>query len=354
MYKNVKSIQFNITFDGNGCVNYDSNEQGQILRDLGLIKDNNKNVKYAKKVFMPDGSFLYKVSSECLGRAMYEHDIKYCDQKNLLNKLMLYTMLSSVPMIEKGYMFASKTATYKRKSAISLPEAVEIGKPRTFLHSEMKTRSGFKDTSDSEKSDNTIFKDEIVGKLEYGCEGHIDLCELQFLSGDVTYDRMGADPKDEEIKYYIAGLQRAFPDMEDIHFGYYYIPGNCLQNEHAERGVLLDSPSTVYMAKDILKRLYNLKVNRSHAWLKTKFLKITFVMDNGKTDEIEIKSMEDIDNLEFTAFKFYELADEPRVKANWRLADEIEKKMAKAKKEAEAKKKAKKNNQADDDEDATI
>ena len=354
MYKNVKSIQFNITFDGNGCVNYDSNEQGQILRDLGLTKDNNKNVKYAKKVFMPDGSFLYKVSSECLGRAMYEYDIKYCDQTNLQNKLMLYTMLSSMPMIEKGYMFASETGTYKRKSALSLPEAVEIGKPRTFIHPEFKTRSGYKDMSESEKSDNTIFKDEIVGKTEYGCEGHIDLCELQFLSGDVTYDRMGADPEDEEIKYYIAGLKRDFPNMEDIHFDYYYIPGNCLQNEHAERGVLLDSPSTVCLAKDILKRLFKIEIKRSHAWLKTKSLKITFVMDNGKTDEVEIKSIEDIDNLEFAAFKLYELADEPRVKANWRLAAEIKEKAAKAKKEAEAKKKAKKNKQAEENEETTI
>ena len=37
-FKNVRSIQFELTLNGQGCVNFDSAEQLEFLRSVGIVK----------------------------------------------------------------------------------------------------------------------------------------------------------------------------------------------------------------------------------------------------------------------------------------------------------------------------
>lgn len=67
-FENVQAIKFDVTFNGQGCVNFDSGEQKSFLYNNSLLPSKYNNVKYAKKLFImnDDGSvgFKYKVSSE--------------------------------------------------------------------------------------------------------------------------------------------------------------------------------------------------------------------------------------------------------------------------------------------------
>ena len=53
---NVTSITMEVLFDGMGCVNYDSNEQKDILFRKGLLGNGikNDNFQFSKKFFTPD------------------------------------------------------------------------------------------------------------------------------------------------------------------------------------------------------------------------------------------------------------------------------------------------------------
>ena len=80
----IKALGFEVEFKGNGCVNWDSNEQKFMLLANGLIGGKiDDNVKFAKKSFVKteDGiGFLYKVSNDAIRHNMWEKEMPFFNE----------------------------------------------------------------------------------------------------------------------------------------------------------------------------------------------------------------------------------------------------------------------------------
>ena len=122
----IKALGFEVEFKGNGCVNWDSNDQKFMLLANGLIGGKiDDNVKFAKKSFVKteDGiGFLYKVSNDAIRHNMWEKEKPFFNENVAQIPYVYYNMLGRPCMLERGYMFASKNAsiTSKKKAILRL------------------------------------------------------------------------------------------------------------------------------------------------------------------------------------------------------------------------------------------
>ena len=100
-FENVKSIGLKIRLEGMGCVNYDSKDIRFALAKYNFvhIAKDSSNYKFAKREFMTDSegnpAFKYKVSSECLGRAMFEKEIPGENQAISTVPSVLYSAIAN-------------------------------------------------------------------------------------------------------------------------------------------------------------------------------------------------------------------------------------------------------------------
>lgn len=333
-FKNVRAIKFVAEFDGVGCVNFDSKAQSFFLNATGLGCEAtfNDNVLLAKKIFKnvvtPEGKnmslFKYKVSSECIRHAIYEDVIPFQNPAISSNPITLYNAIAMPCYITRGYMFSQKTSnTLRKKSIVTVCDAIENGDWRNKISFDFHSRSGGKDTStknDGEQKDTTIYNIENVGNNTYTSEGYIDLTELQFIPCDPLYDRMSVDAdggKNEEI--YMNALKCNLPSFKGG-FDYYYI-NNTYSNDHwAERGILLDKQSVDFLIKDVLKRIMNVNILRRNAYFRFKNLYISVIMNDGVTENMINITPNNINDFTFEYFCKYSIADESKITANKELA----------------------------------
>jgi hypothetical protein len=346
-FKNVRAVKFTVEFDGMGCVNFDSKSQSFFLNSNGLWSEETKNgnILLAKKIFdnyvTSEGDtatrFKYKVSSECIRHAMYEDVMPFQNPNISSIPTILYNAIAMPCYISRGYMFTVKGKnSLRKKSAVTVCDAVEDGAWRNKLTFDFHSRTGEKNTEVKEKDDakdTVIYNIENVGNITYKSEGYIDMTELQFIPGDPLYDRMAIDADggvNEAL--YLNALKRNFPSFNGG-FDYYYIDNTYSNDEWAERGILLDTESVNTMVKDILKRIINVNVVRRNAYFKFKSLKITVIMDDGEREEnIEITS-DNVMDFNFEYFRKYSVADEKKIAANKNIVKEVAEAIKEQKKE---------------------
>lgn len=326
-FENVKSIGLKIRLEGMGCVNYDSNEIRFALAKCNFvhIAKDSSNYKFAKREFMTDSegnpAFKYKVSSECLGRAMFEKEIPGENQAISSVPSVLYSAIANWAFISRGYMFTrNNKPTIKKKGCVTICDAVEVGEPRTHINLEIHSNKSSKVSSgkeDDAKGSTSMFNQENVGKLTYESTGFIDLGELQFISDDPTYDRICLSLFDEcpEKKIFMNTLAQNFPSMEGKDFGYYYSEGSFSKDEWGERGVLLTKDAVNAITHKIIKSIIDLQIVRRHACLGTTSIVLEVVTSNGK-EEIEITKDFLLDDLYFAYMEKYIESDDDKIKAN--------------------------------------
>lgn len=348
-YKNVRAIKFVAYFNGNGCVNFDSNEQRFFLMRSKLYNGIiNKNALLAKKIFKTDKDendelkyyFKYKVSSECLRNAMFKEPIPYQNPNVALIPYVLYNAIAMPSEIVRGYMFTQNDKnTIRKRSAVTLCDAIEEGPWRDNIVFDFHSRSGEKNCevkNENDSSDTTIYNIENVGNLIYKSDGFIDLTEAQFISGDVIYDRMAVDAdggKNEII--YLDALKRNLPTL-DAKFDFYYMANNYLKDEWAERGIFLDVDSVNTLTLLTLKYLLSINIYRRNAKLNIDKLFIKVICDgNEETEYIEV-TPSNIEDFRFEYFRKYFPADAELIRNNRDLIE-------KAKNKAKADKKNKMN-----------
>lgn len=346
-FKNVRAIKFAAEFDGMGCVNFDSSTQNYFLNANGLGSETttNKNVLLAKKIFKnlvnDEGKnrakFKYKVSSECIRHAMYEDVMPFQNPNISSVPTILYNAIAMPCYITRGYMFTPQNCnSLRKKSSVTVCDAVENGEWRSSLTFDFHSRTGEKNTSvkeDGDPKDTTIYNIENVGNITYTSEGYIDMTELQFIPADPLYDRMAIDADggvNERI--YLDALKRNLPTF-DGNFDYYYIDNTYCQDEWAERGILLNTESVNYLVKDILKRIMNVNVIRRNAYFKFKSLKIAVIMDGGDTEQWIDITPSNVDTFNFEYFCKYSIADENKIAANKALVKQIEEEVKLARQE---------------------
>lgn len=341
----VKHLNFELHLEGNGIVNFDSKDQKYLWnreskegnKNDFTSKDNNN--MYAKKVFFRDENgkldYKIKISSDAVRNAIFKGDAIATNPSIMHHKSLLNSFIGSTMGLTRGYMFAGDE-TYKRKSPLTVGSAIQSNSAISYM--EFHSRSGAKKVGDdSNKSDTSIFNKENVGDITYKSKGFINLQELQFLSCDPIYDRCSFNSDDYGILKTV--LSNTLPNF-DNELGYYTLSTSAINV--SEYGVKFNNEQTLYLIKELLKRIININIPKATAYAKFESLKIQLVTDVLKPQNnkvIEIKSIEDIDALDFDIEDYFVLEDESLAKAQRAEIEEVIRE--KIKKEAD-KKKAKK------------
>ena len=358
-FTNVKGIVLDAHFRGVGCVNYDSKEQASFIRfNTNLYSGDalrHNNVVLAKKQFYADGvnengkinyTFKYKVSSDCLKADIFKDAIPYQNPSVANLDCVLYNAIANPGMLTRGYMFTSQVGnTLRKKSSLTLTDAVEVGPERTSFNLEIHSRSGQKKEKENEEdtSDNSMFYRETVGELNYKADGFIDLGELQFVPADVMYDRMAVElDGGERQKIYFDALRRNLVRFEP-EVNLYYMPNTYVEDNCPEQGILLNQESVDFLVKKLLKRILSVNIVRRDAYFKSTGLKVTIITDEGKfTENI---TLDNIDDFYFGYSQKYFVADKEKY-AKIMVDAKIVEEAKKNKKEAKKKKSKKANEDA--------
>jgi hypothetical protein len=339
----VKHVNFKIELEGNGIVNYDSGDQKYLWNRESKEGNKNKftsgdnNNMYAKKYYFrrEDGVLGYKIkiSSDALRNAIFKGDAIATNPSITHHKSLLNSFIGSTMGLVRGYMFAGKKETLKRKSPLTITSAIQTNNSESYM--EFYSRSGGKKVGDdSDKSDTTIFNKETIGDITYIAEGFINLQSLEFLSGDPIFDRYSFNSDDYEILKTF--LIHTLPNF-DGELGYYTLKTSVI--DVAEYGLKLTNEQIVFLIKETLKRMLQIRIDRATAYAKIKSLTVELVMDpldSKKNIWVDINSNEDIDNLNFDVEESYVLADESNAKEQRAIIEKALKE--ETKKTADAKK----------------
>jgi len=302
----VKHVNFEIELKGNGIVNFDSGDQKHLWNRESKNGNKNKftsidnNNMYAKKSYYRNvnGELDYKIkiAGDCLRNAIFKGDAIATNPSISHHKSLLNSFIGSILGLVRGYMFAGKTETIKRKSPLTITSAVQTNNSESYL--EFHSRSGQKKIGDdSNTKDTTIFNKETIGEITYKAEGFINLQTLEFLSCDPIFDRYHFNSDDFEIlKTFLAVNLPNF----NSELGYHSLKTSAI--DVSEFGLKLNNEQCVFLIKETLKRILSINIEKTTAYAKLVSLKVQLMTDviNSKNDKwIVINSFEDIDNLNF-------------------------------------------------------
>ena len=346
--KKIKSIAFRMQLEGNGVVNFDGDEQKNILKfQCGTsINDNggkNSNYKFAKKEFfeLPKEEqterkkfgYRLKISSECLRHAIfneiYNPSIVYTDAL-----LAHYTFSKS--RLLQGWMWADASKTKPslvKRSAVAISHASSNAVP--FL--EIQTQDIPKEKT-SDDSSTSLYYRENVGHVKYNVDGFIDIEDLQFLSVDPFFNRLAVDSSWVEgdnclMDKTFMNLYGCIPYKK----GWWQSTTQHLSRYVGEYGVKFDNEFVVSLLKELLKRLLHIKITRATAYAKTSKLEINLnPLSDGEWIEL---TEEMIDELSFdNLYEFYtEVSEEDanatrqEIAKNYAAAMEVKKEKKKSK-----------------------
>jgi hypothetical protein len=335
--KKTKNILFRMELKGKGVVNFDSNDQKYLwnenTKNSGQERVSHNNVSFAKKRWYKneDGSFDHKliISSNCLRHYIFSDDTLYQSPNIINNANLLNSMIASPGLILRGYMFAEKdpAKSIKRSSVLSITDAEQTNNSISSI--ETFARSGEK-IVDENKSDTSFFKKETVGEITYEAIGAIDLMQMQFISCDQIFDRLALNP--DTFEDYSNFLSTKLPNFNSK-LSYYQIKGSAI--ELPEYGFILSKDNIVFLTKELLRRMINLKIRKSAAYAETINIQYKLVSDPfqdklNNDDGWNTLTQESIDTLDFEPEDFYFEYDFAKAKE---LRLELEAK-AKARKEA--------------------
>lgn len=367
----MKQILFKATMEGCGVVNYDDNSQSYLLNKFGLTENvpkkdgkTTENVKYAKKHYFArrdeDGNpkkdekgnqmydYKIKISSDCLRNGIFKDDAEFTNPIIIKDDFIAHNYMLSIEGIERGYCFTNKDESgYKRKSCLTITDAVETSNAKSAI--EIGTCSG-------ERNVTSMYYTEKVGKTTYETSGVIDFKTLMFVVADPMFDRLAINPDYLTNGVVEKIMHNLYGDIAKPTIGYFTASSKSLTQKISEYGMILNEELVVFLVKELLKRIMGCSIKRSNAYANVTSLSIKFVDDiiYDKFDDengwIELNSLEDVDNLEFTVDCPYERMDDEHkdaleaLKEEYNKAVEEAKEAKKQKKEEKAKAKASKKN----------
>jgi len=223
-----------------------------------------------------------------------------------LVKSLLNSYISSFVGIVRGYVFNNDKEMYKRTSPLTITDAIQTSDSVSMM--ELFTRSGEKvDTTDMDESDTSLFNKETVGDIKYLSKGNISLSGMQFISADKIFDRFSFNSDDFGL--YNNFLMSYLPNP-DNELGYFNLKTSVIP-ELPEYGLKLNNDNVVFLVKETLKNILEFKINRNGSYAELDKFSVSLVDDALAEDEwLDINSYEDIDNLDFEVYDFYEKIDE--------------------------------------------
>lgn len=326
----VKAIRFQVAFNGNGCVNYDSISQLGTLKETGIYSEDEEEIKrkkkkgknkmLAKKEFGYDENketgFKYKVSSECLRHTMFRKTMPCVNALPNTDRNLVDRMHAQPDYILRGYMttFGKKETAIRRKSPFTITDAVECNSTyRKFVDFDFHSNAGEKDNqknglcdnendgndnNENETNSTSLYHIENVGKLVYVADANLDVEELQFISCDQKYDRQAFDNEryGRNENPYLLELAKTMlnftPEVKQ-----YVLDNDIAQIDEdmykiGEYGVLLNKESVNMLIHRMFNLIKNLNIYKRNALFEfAKFMSIKVVTTDGiveiRPDEID-------------------------------------------------------------------
>lgn len=342
MKKKTIGILFRMNIEGQGVVNNDSGEQKYTMKKMGLNYEKYNNIMFAKRNFYgTEGNYSskIKISSDCLRNAIFKGNLVAQSPNIQHNNAVLSSFIASPMSMLRGYLFADKDETVKRKGAITIVDAEQTNDAIAYL--ETFSKSGDK-TKETDESGNTFFKKETIGHVEYSSRGVIDLRQLQFLSMDVLFDRLAlnADAFGEFEKF----MKLRLPSFKSKP-AYYVMNGSIV--EMPEYGAIFSNEDMTAMVKEFFLNILSMQISKGTAYAATSSLEFKLVYD-GIEDTFESQSgwikatQKSISDLKLDVYDFYIEHDRKLAEAK-REEFEAERKLyAKENSEKKSKEKAEK------------
>jgi hypothetical protein len=340
----VKNILFKMKIKGNGIVNYDSSEQKKMIgrTNLSHMKTSYDNTSFAKKRFYgtpEDTTYKIIISSDCLRHDIFRADAPFHSPNVMNQESLLTAFIASPTSLLRGYMFAGKDVTYKRKSPFIITAAEQTNDAISYIETFASSAPKNSD-KDKETADNTFYKKEVIGEIEYEATGFIDLMNLQFVSCDQVFDRYSFDP--DLFNVYKKFMQSRMPSF-DAELGYHQIKSSII--EIPEYGFKLSNENVNDLVRSLFKRMINMSIKRKDAYAQTSELQYKLVYDviedtiDSEDGWISIKSESDINSISIDVEDFYVPADaEKAIQQREALNNEYERLKEKAREEKKAKK----------------
>ena len=312
----------------------------------------NENVKLGKKAFTKTGKFkedgneIYdykvKISADCLRHSIFEHDVDVVNGVLIQDPFILGTYMLSPVGLMRGYMFADKELTLRRKSPLTITDAIQCNNTK----SEMEIGS-----TTGERTDISMYFSEKAGDMKYEFSGQIDIKQLQFMSADPFFDRMGINSDmidSDEVDVIIANH---YGKKAKAEYGVFSSMAKFTGKSYGEYGILFSNDICASVIKKTLKSILSVNIVRNNAFAATSSLKIKLV-DNiigagqKMTDDenwIELTCEEDIDKLNLNnLYNFFGEADEEEVKEREKMIKKYSEASATRKEAKNAEKEAKK------------
>jgi len=322
----IKNVLFRAKLKGRGIVNFDSSDQKFVYNgsDMHHMKTLHDNTSYAKKKFYRDenNNLKYKISisSDCLRHDIFKDEIPFQSPNIINGDHILYSFIASPASLIRGYLFADTSETLKRGGALTITDAIQTCNAVSTI--ETFTKSG-KKLTDSDKTDNTFFRKETIGDVEYQTQGNIDLMTLQFVSCDKVFDRYAFNP--DMFNIYKQFMSLKFPTF-DSELGYYQIKSSDI--DIPEHGLMLSNENVVLLVKETLKKLFGLNITRKGSFANVTELQYKLVQDpltdTFHNDEgwVTISSVNDINTINFEVEQFYTLIDKNVATEKRRMIEE--------------------------------
>jgi hypothetical protein len=340
----VKNILFKMKIKGNGIVNYDSSEQKWMINRTSLshMKTRHDNTSFAKKRFYgtpEETTYKIVISSDCLRHEIFGADAPFHSPNVMNQESLLTAFIASPASLLRGYMFAGKDVTYKRKSPFIITAAEQTNDAISYIETFASSAPKNSD-KDKETADNSFYKKEVIGEIEYEATGFIDLMNLQFVSCDQVFDRYSFNP--DLFNVYKQFMQSRMPAF-DAELGYYQIDGSIV--EIPEYGFKISNDNVNELVRSLFERMVKMSIRRKDAYAQTSELQYKLVYDviedtiDSEDGWITIKSESDIKSVSIGVADFYVPVDaEKAIQQREALANEHERLKEKAREEKKAKK----------------
>jgi hypothetical protein len=340
----VKNILFKMKIKGNGIVNYDSSEQKWMINRTSLshMRTRHDNISFAKKRFYgtpEETTYKIVISSDCLRHDIFRTDAQFHSPNVMNQENLLTAFIASPASLLRGYMFAGKDVTYKRKSPFIITAAEQTNNAISYIETFASSAAKNSD-KDKEIADNTFYKKEVIGEIEYEATGFIDLMNLQFVSCDQVFDRYSFNP--DLFNVYKQFMQSRMPSF-DAELGYYQIDGSIV--EIPEYGFKISNDNVNELVRSLFERMVTMSIRRKDAYAQTSELQYKLVYDviedtiDSEDGWVSIKSESDINLIAIDVEDFYVPADaEKAIQQREALNNEYERLKEKVREEKKEKK----------------
>lgn len=355
----VKSILFDVDIKGKGIVNFDSNNQKYTLRNtnMDIPRIGGKvaeNVNFSKKEFYGTGvykkrneedyevlGYKLKISSDCLKKAIYKEDIIATSPNLMHHDSILFNYLASPTAILKGWLFAKKDETLKRKSPIEIYDATQSCDAISTI--ETCSKAEYKEVKKNvgDAGSTTFYYKETVGDIEYKTGGFIDISQLSLISNDIMLDRYAFNPDDFEM--FVDYFEGYFGDR-DIELAYNKLKTSTIDLD--EYSIRLKDKHIKRLINDFMIKLLGMRISRRNAFAETKTLRVKLVYDpildrrDNEDGWITLKTKEDVENLlrDMNFHEFYETINNEDAIAKRAEFDKKKEELSEARKKTTTKK----------------